>query len=719
MFWGEAGLHCKHPLPMYPPGSSRMNQLDNAQPGTQAAVAAAAATAKDAATRAASASRFQRLLEGVHAVAVQGYDRQRRVIFWNDASMRLYGYTAAEALGRQLEDLIIPAFMREGVIQAAEGWLSSGALSMPAEELVLRHKNGGPVRVISSHTMQFNADGEAEMYCVDIDISARVQAEEALRASEQRFRALTALSSDWYWETDASHRIVSTTASAAGDSVMNASAQLGHAYWQLPFSSLATLAPNATTTHPGGWSWLRDAMDRHQPFYDFELRRQGDDGRQRVYCISGTPRIDEAGVFAGYHGVGRDLTALHEAEQRRLKLEGQLREAQKMEALGTLAGGIAHDFNNVLGSVLVGLALARQDATKGLRVDERLAQVESSALRARAVVQQILSFSRRHAPVLRRVALAPLVEDVAQLMSATLPAGVTLRTVLADVPLEVSADGNQLHQLLMNLCINAWQALEGTAGEIVIGLAAAPARLLAGGTAGETAGDSAGHTASEAPTGPCAHLWVSDTGCGMDEATQSRVFEPFFTTKPLGAGTGLGLSQVHGIVSAHGGVIGLRSQPRQGSVFNIYLPAIDHETEAAPLYDPRADFEQGHGQHVVYVDDDEVLVILVLQLLQRAGYRATVCSNGQEALDLIAAGAAPVDVLVTDYNMPGLSGMVVAREALALQPELPVIISSGFLPEDVRLEALRMGVRDLLRKEHTVDELAWRIGRILRRQGSD
>jgi len=122
---------------------------------------------------------------------------------------------------------------------------------------------------------------------------------------------------------------------------------------------------------------------------------------------------------------------------------------------------------------------------------------------------------------------------------------------------------------------------------------------------------------------------------------------------------------------------------------------------------------------VVYVDDDEVLVILVLQLLQRAGYRATVCSNGQEALDLIAAGAAPVDVLVTDYNMPGLSGMVVAREALALQPELPVIISSGFLPEDVRLEALRMGVRDLLRKEHTVDELAWRIGRILRRQGSD
>jgi len=205
----------------------------------------------------------------------------------------------------------------------------------------------------------------------------------------------------------------------------------------------------------------------------------------------------------------------------------------------------------------------------------------------------------------------------------------------------------------------------------------------------------------------------------MDEATRARIFEPFFTTKPLGAGTGLGLSMVHGIVTAHGGVIRLRSQPGQGSVFNVYLPAIDHQTDVAPLNDGRPDFGQGHGQHVVYVDDDEVLVLLVMQLLQRAGYRATACSNGQQALDLIAAGSEPVDVLVTDYNMPGLSGMVVAREALALQPQLPVIISSGFLPEDVRLEALRMGVRDLLRKEHTVDELAWRIGRILRSQGTE
>jgi signal transduction histidine kinase/ActR/RegA family two-component response regulator len=591
--------------------------------------------------------------------------------------------------------------MREGVMQAVDGWLSSGTFSLPAEELVLRHKNGSPVQVISSHTMQLNAAGQAEMYCVDIDIGARVQAESALLASEQRFRALTALSSDWYWETDASHRLVATTASDSGDSVMNAAAQLGHAYWELPF----------TCSEHDGWWQHRETMDRHRPFYDLKLGRQANDGRQRVYCISGTPRIEEGGVFVGYHGVGRDITALHEAEQRRLRLERQLREAQKMEALGTLAGGIAHDFNNVLGSVLVGLSLARQDAAKGLRVDERLAQIESSALRARAIVQQILSFSRRDAPVRRRVALAPLVQDVTQLMRATLPGTVTLQTVLADAPLEMRADGNQLHQMLMNLCVNAWQALEGKTGRIVIGLAPAPARMLAGALA-----DGA---AEQAPSGPCAHLWVSDTGCGMDEATQSRIFEPFFTTKPLGVGTGLGLPMVHGIVTAHGGVISLSSQLGQGSVFNAYLPAIDHETEAAPLNAIHTDFEQGHGQHVLYVDDDEVLVILVLQLLQRAGYHATACSNGQEALDLLAAGTQPVDVLVTDYNMPGLSGMVLAREALALRPQLPVIISSGFLPEDVRLEALRMGVRDLLRKEHTVDELAWRISRILRGQGTD
>ena len=663
-----------------------MTEPDDAQSSERALVAAVA-----------DESRFRRLLEGVNAIAVQGYDRQRRVIFWNDASARLYGYTAAEAMGRLLEDLIIPPHMREGVVQAVDGWLSSGAFSMPAEELVLRHKNGGPVPVISSHTMQVNAAGEAEMYCVDIDIGARVHAESALRVSEQSFRALTALSSDWYWATDASHRIVATTASETSDSVMNAAAQVGRAYWDLPF----------VPSDASGWRRCRDAMERHQPFFNFELQRQGDDGRQRVYGISGTPRIDEGEAFAGYHGVGRDLTSLYEAERRRHQLEDQLREAQKMEALGTLAGGIAHDFNNVLGSVLVGLSLARQDAAKGVRVDERLAQIESSALRARAVVQQILSFSRRDAPVLRRVVLVRLVEDVAQLMRATLPAGVTLHTTLPDFPLEVRADGNQLHQLLMNLCINAWQALEGNAGEIVIGLAAAPARMLAGGPAGD------------APAGPCAHLWVSDSGCGMDEATQSRIFEPFFTTKPSGAGTGLGLSVVHGIVTAHGGVVRLYSQPGKGSVFNVYLPAIDHVTEAAPLDDGGTDIEQGYGQHVVYVDDDEVLMTLVQQLLQRAGYRVTGCSNGQQALDLIAAGTDAVDVLVTDYNMPGLSGMVVARRALALLPQLPIVISSGFLPEDVRLEALRMGVRDLLRKEHTVDELVWRIGRILHAQGTD
>ena len=677
-----------------------MTQADPSESG-HAGFAVPARSSADPVARAAQVEhRFQRLLEGIHAVAVQGYDRHRRVIFWNEASTRLYGYTEAEAMGRQLEDLIIPDAMREGVIQAVDGWLSSGAFSLPAEELVLRHKNGGPVPVISSHTMQLNAAGEAEMYCVDIEIGPRVQAEAALRASEQRFRALTALSSDWYWETDASHRIVATTASEAGDRLMTATAQLGHAYWDLPFS------PDG----PGGWRRQRDAMERHLPFYDFELHHRADDGRQRIYCISGTPRHAEGGAFAGYHGVGRDVTKLREAEQNRLKLEGQLREAQKMEALGTLAGGIAHDFNNVLGAVLVGLALARQDAMNGLRVDDRLAQIEGSALRARSVVQQILSFSRRQAPVLRRVALAPLVEDVAQLMRATLPAGVSVRTVLAGAPLEMRADGNQLHQVLMNLCINAWQALEGHAGNIVIGLAEAPTGLLT---------PSPARQAGDGPSARCAHLWVSDTGRGMDQATQARIFEPFFTTKQPGSGTGLGLSVVHGIVAAHGGVIQLRSQPGQGTVFDVYLPAIDQETDAAPLLDERVDWEQGQGQHVVYVDDDEVLVTLVLQLLERAGYRATACRNGREALDLIAAGSDPVDVLVTDYNMPGLSGMGVAREALALSPQLPVIISSGFLPEEVRLEALRMGVRDLLRKEHTVDELAWRIGRILSRQGTD
>ncbi|MBW8893845.1 MAG: response regulator, partial [Burkholderiales bacterium] len=317
--------------------------------------------------------------------------------------------------------------------------------------------------------------------------------------------------------------------------------------------------------------------------------------------------------------------AHREAEAELRRYEAQLGEAQKMESLGTLAGGIAHDFNNILSAILGNVELARGELDAEHPVLVMLGEIQKAGLRARDLVRQILTFSRRQPQQLRNVALRPIVDETYGLLRATLPAGVDLELSLSDEPLHVDGDATQLQQVLMNLCTNAWHALRGEPGRIVIGLDAvhldaATARALSGLVAG-----------------PYVHLWVSDTGAGMDAAIRERIFEPFFTTKPTGQGTGLGLSVVHGIVVAHLGSIAVDSVPGQGSTFHLYLPAV-----AAPLTAPQAEHlpdapSAGHGEHVVYLDDDETVMLVVVRLLERAGYR---CSG---FLDVAAALATVSD----------------------------------------------------------------------------
>jgi PAS domain S-box-containing protein len=801
------------------------------------ALASAGAAAAD------DPDRFRQLLEGLDAIAVQGYDRHRRVFFWNSASERLYGWTRAEAMGRLLEDLIIPAPIRPFVIQAVEGWMAQGVLSLPAEELDLQHKHGHAVPVLSSHTLRRRADGEPEMYCVDIDlkprrdaeqalraaqerlelalvggndgiwdwnlaqgeiyfssrfrellgyadeasfragygfapaaalppvspddavgaqavrtgfdirhavhpddapvvmaaleahlvhdgppfdhvyrartadggwrwvhgrgravrddqgravrfagamtdITDRVEAERALRASEERFRSLTDLSADWYWETDAEHRF---TARSGGTRLPDGPppANLGLRRWELP----------ADNVSPADWAAHRAVLDRHEPFRDFEIRRRDESGRLRVYLSTGTPRFDEAGRFVGYHGVGREQTELVEAQQRHEVLQAQLRESQKLEALGTLAGGVAHDFNNVLSVLLGTLGLARDDLAQGLPLQARLDQIEGAAMRARQLVQQILAFSRRQQPELSPRALQPLLREVHGLLRATLPAAVALKLDVPAEPLVADLDAAQIHQVLMNLGINAWQALRGSTGEIEIGAAAEP------------------WDHADGRVTPGLRLWVRDSGCGMDEATRCRAFDPFFTTKPPGEGTGLGLSVVHGIVAGHGGRIEVQSQPGLGTVFTIRLrrhvgalPALPVLVASTPAH--------GQGEHVMLVDDDDVVRLVSAETLSRAGYRVSAHARVADALQALRADPGAVDLIVTDYNMPGASGLELAAAARQIAPHLPVLLASGYLADAVREAARRSGVCGFVPKERIREELLPRVAEALARRGA-
>ncbi|MEO7152553.1 MAG: response regulator, partial [Burkholderiaceae bacterium] len=427
---------------------------------------------------------------------------------------------------------------------------------------------------------------------------------------------------------------------------------------------------------------------------DVRFRRK--DGLDLWATLSTSPITDGEGRAAGTLAMVGDVTERKLAQDNRTQLEGQLRESQKMEAIGTLAGGIAHDFNNILAAILGNVGLIRQDLDSGHASGARLEQIRQAGERGRSLVQQIVAFSRREQQLRIVQPLRPLLEEAATLLRSTLSTRVELELRLSEAPLHVNADATQLQQVLMNLCTNAWHAMADGAGRIVIGLEAVELDAEQAARFGWTAGR-------------YAHVWVADNGCGMDAATQARIFEPFFTTKPVGKGTGLGLAVVHGIVTSHGGALSVDSAPGLGSTFDMYFPLAATPAEVAavapnpPLEGPAP---ADRGQHVLYVDDDPVMCVMVEGLLQRAGYRVTTVAGPREALACTHAPAARVDIVVTDFNMPEMSGLDLTRELKLFRPRMPVVMTSGYITEAVRADALAAGVSHVLQKEYTLEQLA-------------
>jgi len=308
------------------------------------------------------------------------------------------------------------------------------------------------------------------------------------------------------------------------------------------------------------------------------------------------------------------------------------------------------------------------------------------------------------------VQLLPLVQACVTLLRAATPPGVVLKIVppagLPDAAAElcVRADATQLQQVLMNMCTNAWQALQGRPGRVEIGLGIV-----------RVGSDPSADPKNLPGPGDWAHLWVRDNGSGMDEQTRAHLFEPFFTTKPLGEGTGLGLAVAHGIVLAHQGAIEVDSVLGLGTTFHVYLPLLDVRAEAAhtepmsitvtaPLSSLLAPLSPS-GHHVLYLDDDEVMRLTAQGLLERVGCRVSLFQRGQVALAAVASDPLAFDLVVTDFNMPDLSGIEVAQALARIRPDLPVLLTSGYWTEELQAEARVAGVRGMLRKERSVEQL--------------
>jgi len=626
-----------------------------------------------------SEERYRRIVQTAEE-GIWMIDAQAVTTFVNPKMARMLGFEVAEMLGRPMYDFMDDRAREE----AAENMRRRAQGIAEQHDFRLRRKDGSDLWTAMSTSPLVDAEGaHSGALAMVTDITERRRAEEALRQSEARFRSLTVLSSDWYWEQDEQFRLTQVVGGRALDDDVGLRRAIGLRPWEASSSHM----------EPDAWERHRRTLEAHEPFRDFEVTREGPEGALFTVSVSGEPVFDRDGRFTGYRGVGRDITEQRRSQALRLELEAQLRESQKMEAIGVLAGGIAHDFNNVLASILGNASLALQDLSPAHPAAVSLEQIRKAGLRGRGLVQQILAFARRQPREVVSCELRPLVDECVGLLRSTLPAGVTLEAAVSAEPLFVMADATQIEQVLMNLCTNAWHSLGGKPGRVAVALDgveldAAAARQLGGGLT----------------PGAFARIGVTDNGRGMDAETRARIFEPFFTTKPVGEGTGLGLAVAHGIIAAHGGVIRVQTAPEQGSTFEIYLPR-SAEAAAADRAPPLAIAHRGHGERVLYIDDDEVMVVMVERLLERLGYRVTCLHDPARAIEFVRAAPRDVDIVVSDLNMPELSGLDVARALHRIRPELPVIISSGNLPDQLQNEARQAGVRALVHKQYTLEEL--------------
>src|SRR4051812_16391712 len=532
------------------------------------------------------------------------------------------------------------------------------------------------ITVLSVKCPLYDLDGKLYALCgISTDITERKRDEEALAAERTLLRTLIDALPDLVFTKD-----------TAGRFAMCNTAELEHLGLlreeQLIGKTVFDLYPRdlAERYHADDLQVLSGeaVFNREEPSRDAA-------GTPRWYLTIKVPLRDATGRVTGLVGMSRDITERKRAQDHQSR-------AQKLEALGTLAGGVAHVFNNILLAITGNAKLAIDDLPDHHRVQEALREISKASARATDLVRRILAFTRAQDPKRKPTALQPILEEALQLLRPALSATISIKTRFPSPMPAVSADASQIHQILMNLLNNAAYAIGQRRGTIEVRL---------------DTFDVTTETLSLLPdlkVGRYVRLSVSDDGCGMDRETLARIFDPFFTTKPAGEGTGLGLSVVHGIMQSHDGAIGVYSTLRKGTVFKLYFPALEEQASAAPA--ASRELPRGKGERVLYVDDEHALVLLVTRSLRRLGYAVTGYSDPVLALAAFRLTPADFDVIVTDLSVPGMSGFELARSMLDLRPELPIVMTSGYLSADDQRTGVQVGLRALILKPNTVDDLA-------------
>jgi PAS domain S-box-containing protein len=381
--------------------------------------------------------------------------------------------------------------------------------------------------------------------------------------------------------------------------------------------------------------------------------------------------------------IASNITQRKAAENQKLELEKKLRQAQKTEAIGTLAGGIAHDFNNILGAILGYTELARESSTQFPTIANKLDQVIKAGHRAKELVKQILAFSRQADT--ERIALQPasIIKEAIKMLRPSLPATIEINLLIDPKTGAVFADPTQIHQVMMNLCTNAFHAMEETGGKLDIALK--EVKLNTADLVKEP----------DVKAGNFVQLSICDSGPGIDPEIRDKIFDPYFTTKGAGKGTGMGLSVVHGIVKSYGGFVSIKSMPGKGTTANVFLPVVDFDVI---IEKDAADPMPLGSERILFIDDEEMLTDLNKTMLEQLGYKVTICTNSRQALKMFQDRPDHFDLIITDQTMPGMTGAELAARILQIRPDLPIILCTGYSSIISKEKAMSIGIRSCVEK---------------------
>lgn len=608
-------------------------------------------------------------------------DENLRFSYMSPNVRRVLGVAPESLLGKTREDSLGENCDR----QAWDTHLRTLRAHLPFHGFTFAWKGERWVRI--SGTPIFNADGSFAGYRgMGSDISEIKKAEQAFRESERRFRDFAESSADWFWEMDENLRF--TWMSPNVEQIVGVPPE-----WHYGKTRQDLLGDNYDADL---WDAHFQVLNERKAFRDFVFLRQGDGIPQKWIQTSGKPIFDMENRFLGYRGTGSDITRARETEE-------QLLQAQKMETVGQLTGGIAHDFNNLLGIVIGNLDFLAESA--GIDDDQQtlIATALQSALRGADLTHRLLAFSRGQTLKPESKDLGDLIAGITGLLERTLGEAIAINVVAGTNLKMTYIDPSQFESALLNLAVNSLHAMPD-GGKLTIE------------TANVDIDSGYAHSHLDVSPGSYVMLAVSDTGCGMPRAVREQVFEPFFTTKPVGKGSGLGLSMVHGFVKQSGGHVRIYSEPDKGTTIRLYFPV--SVREALPVvakteYEPES---RGQGETVLVVEDDDGLRDMAVTVIRKLGYRVVEARDGLAALSLIDHDDT-IDLLFTDVVLPrGMNGHELAQESLRRRPNLKVLYTSGYTDNAILNNGLLDSGFELVSKPYMRAELAIRLRQALLRK---